>query len=270
MSMWTKVWHELKAYAEGIVEFFFPRYCVACGEQLSYHQHHLCTSCLMHLPRTMFHTVPHSYMETLFWGKVVVERAVSFFYYNDIYREIFIQLKYKDNPDIGQYIANQYAKEIIDSGFFTGIDLIIPLPLHPRRKRHRGYNQSEFIGRGIHEVTGIPICCNAVERAVNNVSQTRLDHRDRRRNVEGIFSLVRPQLIEGKHVLLVDDVTTTGSTLASCIGELLKAQNTKVSVLTIAMAAQTRVLTVDDNNPLMPSIPIDVEALSKLQIIPSS
>ena len=213
----------------------------------------------------MYHAAEHSDMEKLFWGwneALPIQRATAFFYYSGSNREILMQLKYKRNPDIGFYLASQFAKEIKDSNFFDGIDVIIPIPLNWIRRMKRGYNQSEYIARGISYVTGIPVYTKAVKRVRNNKSQTRMKHHERYDNVQNLFRLVHPEFIEGKHVLLVDDVTTTGATITSCAKEIAKAKNTKITVLTIAIAGQSVV--PQNDSPQMPYISLSKEQISRL------
>lgn len=248
-----------------ILDFIFPRYCLLCDKRLTTQEKHICLPCYIHLPRTMSHTVEHSELEKHFWVSekpTCIGRAVSFFYYSDTNKEILLNLKYKKNPYVGTYMASQYAKEIKDCGFFDDIDLIIPIPLHWIRRMKRSYNQSKFVAEGISKVTNIPVCTKAVRRVVNNKSQTLMDSRKRRDNVENIFRLIHPEMVAGKHVLIVDDVPTTGSTILSCINEITKAPNVKVSILTLAYAGQTLVPS-NDIEPL-PSISISVENLSNL------
>lgn len=248
-----------------LLDFLFPRYCVLCGKRLTTQEHHLCVSCYIHLSRTDFHKAEHSDMEKLFWGwgdELPIEKATAFFHYNNYNKEILIQLKYNENPEIGTYLASQYAKEIKSSGFFDGIDVIVPVPLHWIRRLKRTYNQSEYIAKGLSKQTGIPVCNNAVRRVKNNKSQTRMMRHERRGNVERIFKLVRPEKITGKHILLVDDVTTTGSTISACAKELAKAHDIKISVLTIAIAGQT--LIPQNDVEKLPYISISKEQIRKL------
>lgn len=250
---------------DDILDFIFPRYCIICNKRLTRQEKYICIPCYSHMPRTMFHTVEHSDMEKQFWicaDKVKIGRAVSFFYYTDTYKEILLNLKYKRNPKIGTYIVSQYIKEIEKSGFFDDIDMIVPIPLHWIRCCKRGYNQSDYIAEGISKMIGIPICTKAVKRVVNNKSQTLMRKSERQKNVENIFRLIHPEMLTNKHVLIVDDVVTTGSTIISCIGEIAKATNVKVSVLALAYAGQT--LVPQNNLEPLPSVSISVESLSKL------
>lgn len=263
MKTLTKGWAFVKMICEDVLNFFFPRYCLICGKRLTPHEHYLCAPCYMHLPRTMYHTVRNNDMEKMFWGVIPVERASAFFHYTSRTKKIVYSLKYRNNPYVGIYLGRQCAKEIKDSGFFEGIDCIMPLSLHWKRSMRRSYNQSDYFAIGISDEMNIPVCTKAVKRVVNNKSQTRVTRIERRKNVENIFSLVHPELIEGKHVLLVDDVTTTGSSITSFAEEVLKAHNTKVSILTISIAGQT-LFPKSDNDVLLPDVPISEDRISKL------
>jgi len=252
---------------DDLLNFIFPRFCVNCGKRLSSQEKYLCLPCYSKLPRTDFHKVEHSAMEKNFWGwnnELQIERATAFYFYDDSTKETLLQLKYKDNPQIGEYLASQYVKEIKNdnSTFFDDIDIIVPIPLHWLRQMKRGYNQSHFVAKGIKRETGIPICTKAIKRVINNKSQTRMKKNERHDNVEGIFRLIHPEMLENKHILVVDDVTTTGSTILSCLNEIAKVPNAKVSILTIAIAGQTLMFT--DETDMYPNVSISIESLRKL------
>ena len=196
----------------------------------------------MHLPFTEYHTVEHSSLEKQFWGLFPIEKAVAMFHHDgENTRNIIYNIKYYGHPNVGTYLASQYAETLKKSHFFDDIDAIIPLPLHWKRQIKRSYNQSHYIAKGIQKATGLPIYFHVVKRVLNNPSQTHLNAQQRMENVKDIFRLTHPEKIAGKHILLVDDVTTTGATLASCAKELAKAPYVKISILTLAVAARTSV-----------------------------
>lgn len=212
---------ELKA----ILDLFFPRHCAICGCALSTQEDALCISCWLGLNRTGFHLAEHSILETFYWGKVPVERAAAMFYYDASSRNIIFHTKYYNNPYVGENIAMRYAKEVMaESDFFDGIDAIIPIPLHSNRKRKRGYNQCEYIAHGISKATGIPVIYDAVTRTVNNESQTKIDAHDRAKNVEDIFLCRNISRLTGKHLLIIDDVITTGNTSLNCAKAIMRAE----------------------------------------------
>ena len=229
----------MKQIISDILNFLFPRRCVMCGNRLTASEKSICASCYIHLPYTNYHTVEHSPLEKIFWKQFPIERATSIFYYGgNETRRIIHLLKYKSRPEVGYNLALTYAKELEEYRFFENIDCIIPIPLHWKRQMKRHYNQCFYVAKGISKVTGIPIYNNVIKRVVNNPTQTRLKRFERGNNVDGIFLLKDKQKIEGKHILLVDDVTTTGSTIMSCAKELSKASNIKISVFTLAKVSK--------------------------------
>ena len=153
-------------------------------------------------------------------------------------RHILHNIKYFDRPEAAVTLARIFAREQQESDFFGGIDAIIPLPLAKKKQRKRGYNQCDYIAKGLSLQTGIPIYDDVAIRTVNNPTQTHLDHDQRRENVKGIFQLTDPQKIAGMHVLLVDDVITTGSTLLSFAEEIAKAPDVSISIFSLAYAGQ--------------------------------
>ena len=232
-----------------IFDFLMPRHCIMCGERLMGQEKHICTRCFMHLPFTEYHLVEHSLLEKQFWGLFPIEKAVSMFHHDgEKTRHIIYHIKYWNHPEIGHYLARIYAKELQEYHFFDDIDILIPLPLHWKRQLKRHYNQSHYICKGISEITGIPVDKHVVKRAKNNPSQTHLNAHQRSDNVSDIFQLIHPEKIKGKKVLLVDDVTTTGATIASCAKELAKAPDVKISVLTLAIASRLAIPALNGDN----------------------
>jgi ComF family protein len=223
---------------DDFISLIFPRLCPGCGNHLLRNEKLICTECYISIPRTNFHLKADNPVARLFWGRCQIERAAAFSFYNrdSRMRKLIHQLKYKGAKDIGFELGRIYANSLKSSGFLDGVDLIIPVPLHPAKKRKRGFNQSEIISRGISDVTGIPL--NTVSLLRKNISdtQTRKSRYSRWTNVEGIFRVEEQAGIEGCHILLVDDVITTGSTLEACADEILKAGGTTVSVAALAVA----------------------------------
>jgi ComF family protein len=174
----------------------------------------------------------------LFWGRCMIERAAAFSYYNkgSRIRNLIHNLKYKGIREIGYELGRIYGSSLISSGFTADIDLIIPVPLHPEKMRIRGFNQSEIISKGIADATGLEVDIKSLSRKTRSATQTKRSRYERWTNVEGIFQVIDPQTILGKHILLVDDVITTGSTIESCTNELLNVRGVKVSVVALAFA----------------------------------
>ena len=222
-------WHRL-------LDLISPRLCVVCGQRLTISEEAICSKCNLHLPRTGFQQDPYeNEMAKLFWHQIPIERATSLFYYeaHSETANILYELKYKSHPEIGEVMGRMMAKELQPSGFFDEIDGIIPVPLAKKRLRQRGYNQSLEIARGISEMTGLPIYNKVVRRNAFEGSQTSKGRWERNENVEGVFELKDATAIQGKHILIVDDVVTTGATVIACAQELCKAGNVKVSVLAL-------------------------------------
>lgn len=226
----------LKDWFSSFIHLLFPRSCMVCGGPLMKDEDCICTLCNMELPRTYYHLRKDNPVEQLFWGKIPLGRATSYFFYrkgSDFCR-IIHQLKYGGQKEIGSIMGRYMANEMIESGFFSGIDLIIPVPLHKKKQRLRGYNQSEWIAKGVKAVTGIPIDTESILRKKNTETQTHKSILERRDNVEGIFELQRPETLVRKHILIVDDVLTTGSTTLACASCLVKVEGIRISILTLA------------------------------------
>ncbi|MBQ7471209.1 MAG: ComF family protein [Prevotella sp.] len=219
-----------------LFDLICPRACVVCGRRLSIQEDTICLCCLLDLPRTnCFEDFLDNDVARVFWGRIPIERAASFYYYtpqSEASRMIY-QLKYHDHPEIGTTLGRIFARELLPQLFFQGMDAIIPVPLAKKRQRQRGYNQSAAIAQGISEETGLPLITHAIERISFSQSQTTKQRWDRNENVEQAFRLKDAQAVSGRHILLVDDIITTGATLCACAKELLQAPDVQVSVLSI-------------------------------------
>lgn len=228
----------IKDWLGSFLSLLFPRCCVVCGRPLAKGEECLCTMCNIELPRTDYHLRKDNPVEKLFWGKIPLERATSFYFYRkgSDFRQILHQLKYGGQKGIGAIMGRYMAAELQQSGFFEGVDVILPVPLHKKKQQIRGYNQSEWIARGITAVTGIPIDTEAVVRRKNTETQTRKSSLERWENVEGIFELHHAEALAGKHILIIDDVLTTGATTVECASCLTGIEGIRISVLTLAVA----------------------------------
>lgn len=228
ISFWTR-----------LLDLISPRLCAVCGERLAITEEVICGKCNLHLPRTGFQQNPYeNIMAKMFWGQIPIEKATACFYYEAQAEtaNILYELKYKDHPEIGEVMGRMMAKELLPSGFFDGIDALVPIPLARKRERQRGYNQSLELAKGVSEATGLPIYNKVVKRNVFEGSQTSLGRWERNENVEKVFELIDGNSIRGKHLLVIDDVVTTGATVIACTKELAKAGNLKVSVLALGFA----------------------------------
>ena len=219
-----------------LLDVVSPRRCAVCSTRLSITECDICATCNMHLPRTGYQTSPYdNVMAKLFWGQIPIERAAALFYYeaHSETSRIIYGLKYRGHPEIGVSMGRMAAGEFMTAGFFDGIDMIIPLPLARKRMRERGYNQSEAVAKGVSEIAGIPINTRVVKRMRFNGSQTSLSRWGRLDNVENMFKLIDGNGIEGKHILLVDDIVTTGATIIACAKTMVQVKGLKLSVMTL-------------------------------------
>lgn len=224
-----------------IKDFFnlmFPDLCVVCADNLSKNEQHLCLTCLHTMPKTNFHHVLNNPIEKRFWGKTNVHRCTAFFFFQkgSPFQKLLHELKYKNNKEVGEVLGKYAAADLLDSADFASVDVIIPVPLHPKKYLQRGYNQSEWIGKGLSMVLEKPQDIITLIRVKENTTQTKKSVFERYENTEGIFELKDKKSLVGKHILLVDDVLTTGSTLEACIRVLLEIEGVKVSVFTLAVA----------------------------------
>lgn len=219
-----------------IVDFIAPRSCVICGRRLSPTERSLCSVCVLHLYRTTFQFTPEdNEMAQLFWGLLPVERTAALIYYEPRSETaaLIYKLKYGHRPDIGEDLGRIMAEEMKPAGFLDGIDILLPIPLSKKRYWQRGYNQSEMLARGMSEVTGLPVITKAVRRTNFRQSQTSLTRKERQENVEGTFVLRHPELLENKHVLLIDDICTTSATLLACSEAIRSVKGIRISILTL-------------------------------------
>jgi len=224
-------------FVNDLIQFFYPDLCIACNQILTKQEKVICTQCSYHLPRTEFHKDPDNPVSQLFWGRVKIEYASAFFYFSkgSVYQPVIHKLKYNSRADIGLEMGKMYGAELRRTPF-SQTDLIIPVPLHPKKMKIRGYNQSEMIARGLSATLNVPVNTTSLIRGEATQTQTRKSRFDRFRNVEGKFLVTNAAELEGKHIILADDVVTTGSTLEACAIALLQSEGTKVSILTLAVA----------------------------------
>lgn len=218
-----------------ILDFISPRQCVVCGRRLSATERSICSVCLLHLPRTAYQFTPEDNpMAQMFWHLSPVERAVAFIYFvpHSEVAQIVYELKYHDRPDIGEDMGRLMANEMQLAHYFDDVDVLLPVPLSRKRQWQRGYNQCEQLARGISDVTHLPVVTRAVRRRHFRQSQTLLLRRERQENVREMFQLVDDTLLANKHVLLIDDVCTTGATLMACVDAMRHVEGIRFSVLT--------------------------------------
>lgn len=220
------------------IELLFPSLCTTCGNRLNAGEKFLCFDCWQDLPVTNFHINSENKVAQLFWGRVQIEEATSYFSYKkgSRYQKLIHSIKYKGIKELGMDIGQHFGFVLKESKGFKDIDVIVPVPLHPKKFKSRGYNQSEWIAGGISKSMEIPVSTDNLHRKVFTSTQTRKNRFERWQNVEGIFETKAPEKFGDKHILLIDDVVTTGSTLEACAFQLLKTKGVKVSIATLAFA----------------------------------
>lgn len=225
------------SYLKDLMHLFLPQVCHACGQSLMHHEEVLCTGCIYHLPLTDFHLDDKNETAQQLWGKMDFIHAISMLYLSKSSRveQLLHRLKYQNMPKIGVYLGKMYAKKLSSIGFFDTIDLIVPIPIHRNKLIKRGYNQASQFAQGLSKATQVPWNEKILLRTVDSVSQTKKSRLERYDNVEGVFAIKNPSSVRDKHVLLVDDVLTTGATI--CVaGNILLEAGAQVSVMTIARA----------------------------------
>ncbi|PIV58973.1 MAG: hypothetical protein COS14_06795 [Bacteroidetes bacterium CG02_land_8_20_14_3_00_31_25] len=219
-------------------QLFYPNTCASCGQRLVTNEQIICTHCLADLPRTNFQNQHDNPVSQIFWGRVNIQNATALFRFQkgSRFQELLHLLKYKGRKDVGVELGRQLGFELKKSDLYKNIEVVIPVPLHPKRQHKRGYNQSECIANGIAESMGIAVQANNVVRNVSTQTQTKKSRIERWQNVESIFELKEPQKLENKNALLVDDVVTTGATLEACAQSIINTEGIKLSIAALAMA----------------------------------
>lgn len=221
-----------------LLHYIFPQCCYACGNALVKGEEVLCMFCQYHIPKSNYHTYAGNPVERKFWGKVPIQHASAYLLFNKGQRvqRLMHQLKYKGATEVGTYLGNLFGNELKQTRFFKGIDAVVPVPLHISRLMKRGYNQSEFPAAEISKCLNCVMDKNLIFRSVKTATQTKKHRYERWQNVETIFQLNESRNVNYNHILLVDDVVTTGSTLASCATVLINEAKVKVSIAALAVA----------------------------------
>jgi ComF family protein len=224
---------------DDLAALFFPRVCAACGRTLPDGVRFLCNHCRWEMPLTDFCRRKQNPVCDKFAGHIPFENASAFIYFihGSGFRELIHKFKYGGSWSFAEQMGRWYGEELRSGGLYADIDAIVPIPLHRRKLLRRGYNQSEYIARGISRSMGIPVDTGSVVRTGHNPSQASKQKIERWDNVEGIFALRRPERLAGRHILLVDDVLTTGATMISCAGEIARhAPDCRLSFAALAVS----------------------------------
>jgi len=224
------------SWLSDLAALIYPRVCCGCGQTLFKHEGAICNLCYVSLPKSNFHLHPDNPVQKIFQGRADVAFAGSFLLFRKkgSVQKMLHALKYRSKPEVGHLLGKWYAQDLKSSGSVPACDLIIPVPLHPKRVRKRGYNQSEHIARGLAEELNIPVMNGVLLKKHFTETQTFKSREERWQNTINSFEIMSPDLIKGKNILLVDDVITTGATTEACILQLNKVSGGTVSVASIA------------------------------------
>jgi len=225
---------------DDFVSLIFPRVCAACGKLLFKNEVIICTKCLYKLPKTNFHRFTDNPVMQIFWGRVQIHSAAAFLNFTKSGRvqRLIHQLKYKGKTEVGVFIGELYGKDLKNGTLFQSVDVVIPVPLHWKKLKKRGFNQSDFFGRGLAKSMNARLDTRSLIRRIDTPTQTKKTREQRWENVRDAFELTNSAYLEGKHVLLIDDVITTGATMEASANKLLEIPGVKVSVATIAFATK--------------------------------
>ena len=228
----------LKNLFSSALHLFYPHICTGCGSDLLRKDDFLCIQCIDALPHTEYEKYPNNPTERIFHGRLPIVAAHSGFYFSkgELMQHLIHEFKYKGNKEIGIYLSKMMGTKMLESGRFSNMDYLIPLPLFAEKEFKRGFNQAEIICNGISEAMNVPVLTKNVIRGRHTETQTRKHRAERWENVSGSFIIKDAEVLQNKHILLVDDVVTTGATLEACAQIINKVSGIKLSIATLVTA----------------------------------
>ncbi len=231
---------KIPGFLDDFINLLYPRVCAACGNSLFKHEEIICTYCLYHLPKTNYHLMKESPLDQVFWGRAQLANtsALYAFQKKSKVQHLIHQLKYKGRKDVGIHLGKLLGSDLAKTEAYKDISKVIPVPLHPDKQRKRGYNQSEQFAIGLSKAMNIEMDATSFIRTVATETQTRKSRFARWENVKEIFKVTAPETLANRHILLVDDVITTGATLESAAHILLAVEGVKLSVACIGFARE--------------------------------
>ena len=218
------------------VSLIYPACCLGCERLLKKNEGKICTKCRLDLPKSFYHLNPNNTVAKRFWGKVNLKYAMAYFIYSkkSIVQNLLHNLKYHDHSELGEILGKWYGSDLLETGFDMYFDLIVPVPLHLKRQKERGYNQSDGFAKGLSEILNIEWKPEVLQRVKANTTQTKKSRFERWKNVNEIFNVKYEHQVLNKNILLVDDVITTGATLEACAKKIIESKCKSVSIATIA------------------------------------
>lgn len=234
--MQTTYLPKLSSWIDPVFWLYFPKNCPACGRPLRLFGANICGRCSQNLPETHFFEAPNNPIEKIFYGRLPISAGAAAWYFhkNSALQALLFQLKYKSNKDVGLFIGKQMGALLAASERFSSIDALVPVPLHPQALSKRGFNQAALICEGISQVWHKPVLTGAIARTKHTSTQTKQTRAERWDNMEDAFTIKDPTSINGKHLLIIDDVITTGATIEACGKTLLTIKDVRVSVAAAA------------------------------------
>ncbi len=225
---------------ENLVHLFYPHQCNGCGSDTLLKEQLLCYRCLHHLPKTQLQNIAGNPVEKVFAGRLPIHAAHGEFFFTKgkLIQSLLHQIKYKGNRQLGICLGEMLGVSLLSSSRFSDIDAIIPVPMLQKKERDRGYNQATVISKGIQKITGIPIVENLIIRNKRTTTQTKKSRFERWQNVKDTFEISLSEAYNGKHLLIVDDVLTTGATIEACGSTLMKIPEIRISLAILAFATK--------------------------------
>ena len=219
-----------------LLSLFYPRLCAACGDALQQNEQCICLNCMLHLPETQFHKEHFNPLRSVFDGRVPVQEVTALMNYKKANKtqKILHHLKYSGQKEIGKILGEYFGGQLITEERYRGIQYVLPIPLHPKKQKKRGYNQSEWIAMGLSKGMGIPYLTDVLVRTHYTDTQTRKSRFARWQNVKEVFEVQNSDKVAYTHVLVCDDVLTTGATMEAAIQKLQTVEGVRVSVVTLA------------------------------------
>lgn len=229
----------LKEIKDAVLHLLFPHVCAVCGSDILHEESVLCMKCIDAMPETNFELHPNNPVEKTFWGRLPLTGATAQFYFTkeSLMQHLMHQFKYKGNKELGMQLGKIMGEQIKKSARFEA-DALVPLPLFAAKEKRRGYNQAAILCEGMAEAMNLTVLDKIISRPRHTETQTKKGRIERWKNMEGKFILSDADAIKNMHLLLVDDVVTTGATLEACGNELLKAENVRLSIATLCIASR--------------------------------